>query len=236
MPLQRGQLSRLAAATAQRARAAHGCADGAPIPGGEWAASNALEAYHAFKRSVVWVVKQADAHLCDLDQKIETRIASRAKARVAGDYEAIAMEQNRLGELCIEHKARLDSMLFFWVLGGAASFAGWARAAYGRRFDETTDNGAGTGDYIDAVRSAVSTEMSYQLKSWRLLPNGDHAPSSLPEDYQRVSSSKPQQQDVPHGTVPEEIRAALDEVAFWQRCTFGVALASCALGVAAAWK
>ena len=83
-----------------------------------------MAAYHRLKRGTVYLVKQADAHLCDLDRKIEERILKRAKAREASDYEAIAQEQNRLGELCIEHKARLDSMLFFWVIGGAASLAG----------------------------------------------------------------------------------------------------------------
>jgi hypothetical protein len=78
---------------------------------------------------VVWLVKQLDSHLCDLDKRIEERIASRAKARAEGNFEQISIEQNRLGELCIEHKARLDSMLFMWVLGGSFSIAGWFTSA-----------------------------------------------------------------------------------------------------------
>jgi len=85
--------------------------------------------YERSKRSVVWLVKQLDSHLCDLDRRIEERIAARAKARAEGNFEQIATEQNRLGELCIEHKARLDSMLFMWVLGGLVSVAGWTRAS-----------------------------------------------------------------------------------------------------------
>ena len=68
---------------------------------------------------MVWAVKQLDSHLCDLDRRIEKHISSRAKARAEGNFELIALEQNRLAELCVEHKQRLDSMLFLWVLGRA---------------------------------------------------------------------------------------------------------------------
>ena len=74
-------------------------------------------------------MKQLDSHLCDLDRRIEKHISSRAKARAEGNFELIALEQNRLAELCVEHKQRLDSMLFLWVLGGFVSIAAWARAA-----------------------------------------------------------------------------------------------------------
>jgi hypothetical protein len=89
----------------------------------------AAERYEQAKRATVWLVKQLDSHLCDLDRRIEKHIASRARARTEGNFEQIALEQNRLGELCIEHKARLDSMLFFWVFFGSLSVAGWARSA-----------------------------------------------------------------------------------------------------------
>jgi hypothetical protein len=89
----------------------------------------AKRTYERTKRSVVWLVKQLDSHLCDLDKRIEERIAGRAKARAEGNFEQISIEQNRLGELCIEHKARLDSMLFMWVLGGSVSIAGWFTSA-----------------------------------------------------------------------------------------------------------
>ena len=93
-----------------------------------WAA--AVLRYERTKRSTVWLVKQLDSHLCDLDRRIEERIASRAKARVDGNFEQISRDQNRLGELCVEHKSRLDSLLFMWVLGGAISVGGWARSVY----------------------------------------------------------------------------------------------------------
>ena len=66
----------------------------------------AAERYEQAKRGTVWLVKQLDSHLCDLDRRIEKHIASRARARNEGNFEQIALEQNRLGELCIEHKAR----------------------------------------------------------------------------------------------------------------------------------
>ena len=113
-------------------------------------------AYSTAKRGTIWLVKQLDAHLCDLDRKIEDRIAKRAKARAEGDYEAIAQQQNRLGELCIEHKARLDSMLFFWVIGGASALAGWARAAL------RAADGSGSAD--QQIKEAVRREV-YTLQS-----------------------------------------------------------------------
>lgn len=93
-----------------------------PQPSGlDHSYERAKRTYERTKRSVVWLVKQLDSHLCDLDKRIEERIASRAKARAEGNFEQISIEQNRLGELCIEHKARLDSMLFMWVLGYSSS-------------------------------------------------------------------------------------------------------------------
>ena len=89
------------------------------------ATSAVASSYERSKRYVVWLVKQLDSHLCDLDRRIEKHIANRAQAAREGAYEQIAHEQNKLGELCVEHKARLDSMLFFWILGGGLSFAGW---------------------------------------------------------------------------------------------------------------
>ena len=101
-----------------------------PQPSGlDHSYERAKRTYERTKRSVVWLVKQLDSHLCDLDKRIEERIASRAKARAEGNFEQISIEQNRLGELCIEHKARLDSMLFMWVLGGSFSIAGWVTSA-----------------------------------------------------------------------------------------------------------
>lgn len=43
-----------------------------------------LRAYSQTKRSVVWLVKQLDSHLCDLDRRIERHIANRAKAALEG--------------------------------------------------------------------------------------------------------------------------------------------------------
>lgn len=120
--------------------------------------SRAEHLYERSKRAVVWLVKQLDSHLCDLDRRIEERIASRAKARAEGNFEQIATEQNRLGELCIEHKARLDSMLFMWVLAGLASVAGWTRAAL-RSAPPAASLSSSTVDHA-ILATAVQTELS----------------------------------------------------------------------------
>ena len=190
----------------------------------ELATDGVSEAYRKVQRSVVWVVKLADTHLYDLDRKIEQRIANRAKARAEGNYEAIAMEQNRLGELCIEHKARLDSMLFFWVLGGAMSVAGWARSAYGRKADTPSEGHEHLSRHVldvgEVVRATIRSELTHQRRSRVLLDDSHRVPAS-PESA--VSAEA-------------DVRSELNAVVFWQRCTFGVALAGCAVSIAASCK
>ena len=178
--------------------------------------STLLTAYRSLKRGTVWLVKQADAHLCDLDRKIEERIMKRAKARAEGDYEAIAQEQNRLGELCIEHKARLDSMLFFWVVGGAASLGGWMRAVLREADDEGTEQ---------QIRDAMRHELHKRV-AWprRQHDDASHGDGSVDPPAQHLALSAEQ----------EQLRAELQNVVVLQRWTCGMALVGCAASVVAA--
>ena len=200
-----------------------------------------LATYHRLKRGTVYLVKQADAHLCDLDRKIEERILKRAKAREAGDFEAIAQEQNRLGELCIEHKTRLDSMLFFWVVGGAAALAGngvslarqYARAAV--RENESLAEG------VAALRAELKAALADGVGS-RQSPPPAPPTDSLGSSSQQIlqpaaaanggASGHDQPADVAAPT-EQRLHEELRELASLQRWTCRAAVLGCAASIAA---
>ena len=184
-----------------------------------------LFAYRSLKRGTVWLVKQADAHLCDLDRKIEERIMKRARARAEGDYEAIAQEQNKLGELCIEHKARLDSMLFFWVIGGAASLGGWMRAV----FRETDDDGT-----EQQIRNALKHELS-ELRQAIWPRPGRQGECKGEEGAARGDGAlQPPPEHAMLAAEQDKLRAELQSVIALQRWTCGAALLGCAASLVAA--
>jgi hypothetical protein len=182
----------------------------------------ATRAYRSLKYGVVWLVKQLDSHLCDLDRRIEAHIASRAKARAEGDFEKIAQAQNRLGELCIEHKQRLDSMLFFWILGGFASVAGWVRATAAQRGGAPA-SGASTlaAPTVQAHGSSVAAEVEAGVRAALLT-----LPSSAPPPPPSAPPSAPPPPNAGSGGAERELLTL-------QQCTCVAAVGSCLLSAAA---
>lgn len=193
-------------------------------------------------------------HRCDLDRRIEERVASRSKARAEGNYELIALEQNRLGELCVEHKSRLDSMLFFWIIGGLISVAGWARASYMPRATAVTPSAPAAP--VEAIIEALRLELQAQAARQRDLPASPAVHSTLDAELIEASMRtafrsvhdeaallrlRPQGHDV---AASNEVGVywgggsgaagarELAEVERWQRWTCAAAVSACALSAA----
>ena len=208
------------------------------------ATSAVASSYERSKRYVVWLVKQLDSHLCDLDRRIEKHIANRAQAAREGAYEQIAHEQNKLGELCVEHKARLDSMLFFWILGGGLSFAGWVsamRRAAGHHAPETLAALQPASTATAPSRVDIAAEVEAGVRAALLRASASAAAWPAPAGSGSLATAadggalaapvyvmQPPRDD----EGDEEARRLLQWAAWERRCTCAAAVGACVLSAA----
>jgi len=82
------------------------------------------------KETVVGIVKLSDAHLRGLEARIAVHEKRLAQSHAQGDTSGVVHNTDALRQLYMEHKTKLDDMLFFWIFGGAVCVAGWVRLAW----------------------------------------------------------------------------------------------------------
>lgn len=75
-------------------------------------------------------MKLGDAHLRTLEQRIALHEERLVQSHARGDTSAVVQNTDALRQLYMEHKGKLDDMLFFWIFGGSVCIAGWVRAAW----------------------------------------------------------------------------------------------------------
>jgi len=88
------------------------------------------DAFRFLKETVVGVVKLSDAHLRGLESRISIHETRLKESHAQGDTSGVVHNTDALRQLYMEHKSKLDDMLFFWIFGGAVCVAGWVRLAW----------------------------------------------------------------------------------------------------------
>lgn len=118
------------------------------------------------KETVVGIVKLGDAHLRTLEQRIALHEERLVQSHARGDTSAVVQNTDTLRQLYMEHKGKLDDMLFFWIFGGSVCIAGWVRAAwvYNHREQDIHEVEADLRvALVGTVREAVAEQFAVRL-------------------------------------------------------------------------
>lgn len=93
-------------------------------------AASVTDLFKFTKETVVGIVKLSDAHLRGLESRIAVHEGRLKQSHAQGDTSGVVHNTDALRQLYMEHKTKLDDMLFFWIFGGAVCVAGWIRLAW----------------------------------------------------------------------------------------------------------
>jgi len=208
----------------------------------QWTTASGMEWLRYTKEVVVSTVKWSDAHLRNLERRIALHEERLVQSHASGDTSGVVQNTDTLRQLYMEHKGKLDDMLFFWIFGGAVCVGGWVRAAwvYNQRASSDRDAEAGfRAALAETVRDAVSDSLvSAAVPAGRTSPATDVGQASEAAPAGQVAGEPGVQE--PAGPVAavaavdgfrdaEALRQEVLELARMQRATLVVAVVGCTM-------